>query len=93
MSDEYIAEIEHRVAGIPCLIGVLSFDHQPGSYSFWADSDYDYYGYCEIDWDVLDRRGRPAPWLVRKLTDKMRDDIEAAIREHMLDTSTQSVWD
>ena len=32
----YIAEIESRVAGIPCLIGVSHFDCVQGSYSYNA---------------------------------------------------------
>ena len=43
----YIAEIETRVAGIPCIIGVTHFESQKGSYSYHAASDWDYYGYTE----------------------------------------------
>lgn len=79
----YIAEIESRVAGIPCLIGVSHFDCVRGSYSYNAASDWDYYGYSESEWDVLDRRGRPAAWLERKLTDDDRQRIEQEIAEAM----------
>jgi hypothetical protein len=79
----YIAEIESRVAGIPCLIGVSHFDCVRGSYSYNAASDMDYYGYSESEWDVLDRRGRPAAWLERKLTDDDRQRIEQEIAEAM----------
>lgn len=74
----YIAEIETRVAGIPCIIGVE--EYQPGSYDRSCDSDMDYYGYTE--WQVLDRRGRPAPWLARKLTREIERDIEQEIKEY-----------
>ena len=57
----YIAEIETRVAGIPCIIGVIEFESVAGSYSYYAASDWDYHGYTETDWEVCDRRGRPAP--------------------------------
>jgi hypothetical protein len=79
----YIAEIESRVAGIPCLIGVTHFVSVRGSYSYNAPSDMDYYGYTESEWDVLDRRGRPAAWLERKLTDDDRQRIEQEIAEAM----------
>jgi hypothetical protein len=79
----YIAEIESRVAGIPCLIGVTHFDCVSGSYSYNAASDMDYYGYSDSEWDVLDRRGRPAAWLERKLTDDDRQRIEQEIAEAM----------
>ena len=75
----YEAEIETRVAGIPCLIGVITYESVAGTGNYWEDSDVDYYGYTESEWEVLDRRGRKAPWLERKLTDKMRDEIEETI--------------
>jgi hypothetical protein len=78
-----IAEIESRVAGIPCLIGVTEFQSVRGSYSYHAASDMDYYGYTESEWVVLDRRGRPAAWLERKLTDAERNRIEQEVAETM----------
>ena len=35
------------------------------------------------DWEVLDRRGRPAPWLERKLNDRERSRIDDEVFEHM----------
>ena len=78
----YLAEIETRVAGIPCVIGVVDYISVAGSYSQNADSDWDYHGYSESDWVVLDSRGRPAPWLERKLTPALVDRVEQEIREH-----------
>ena len=71
----YIAMIESRVAGVPCLIGLLSYECSPGTESRTADSDWDYHGWTDIDFDVLDRKGRKAPWLERKLTDRDLDRI------------------
>ena len=79
----YIAEIETRVAGIPCIVGVTYFDSVEGSYNYHAASDYDYHGYTECEFDVLDRRGRKAPWLERKLTDKIINEIEQEIAEQL----------
>lgn len=79
----YLAEIESRVAGIPCLIGVTDFSSVRGSYSYHADSDMDYYGYSESEWVVLDSRGRPAAWLERKLTDDDYDRIEQEVAQVM----------
>lgn len=73
----YIAEIETTVAGIPCIIGVTEYSSVAGDSR--ADSDWDYYGYTEAEWEVCDRRGRPAPWLAKKLTSKIEADIEAEI--------------
>ena len=81
----YIAEIESRVAGIPCLIGVTYFESVRGSYDYHAVSDMDYHGYSESDWVVCDRRGRPAPWLEKKMTSKDESRIEREIAKHMSD--------
>jgi len=92
----YLAEIESRVAGIPCLIGVTDFSSVRGSYSYHADSDMDYYGYSESEWEVLDRRGRPAAWLERKLTDRERSRIDDEVFEHMREDGGKFVafdWD
>jgi hypothetical protein len=79
----YIAEIETRVAGIPCIIGVTYFESVSGSYSYYAASDWDYRGYTECEFTVCDRRGRPAPWLERKLTSKDESRIESEIAEYL----------
>ena len=78
----YIAEIESRVAGIPCLIGVTEYTNVEGSYSYHAASDWDYRGYTDCTWDVCDRRGRKASWLERKLSIEDRDRIEAEIAKY-----------
>jgi len=80
----YIAKIESRVAGIPCIIGVMNYTKVRGSFSRNAASDMDYYGYCESEWEVCDRRGRPAPWLERKLNQSERDRIEQTIIDYFL---------
>lgn len=68
-------EIETRIAGIPCIVKLDSmFVQKPLGPS--CDSDMDCYGYAEIEFTVCDRRGRPAPWLERKMTDKDQSRIE-----------------
>lgn len=78
----YIAEIDFRLSGIPCIIGVTYYNKTKGSYSYDAPSDWDYYGYTECDWEVLDRKGYKAPWLERKLTDNIRSDIDEKIANY-----------
>lgn len=75
--------IDTRVAGIPCIARVTYYMSQPGSYSRNAASDMDYYGYTECEFDICDRRGRPAPWLERKATDADRDRITREIIKHL----------
>ncbi len=79
--------IESRVAGIPCLIQIDRCMVVSGSYDYNAASDFDYYGYKEIEFTVLDRKGYPAPWLERKLTDDDADRIENQILEYHDDDS------
>ena len=74
-TNNYLAEIETTVCGIPCLIGVTEYDSVKGSYSYNAASDLDYYGYTDCDWEVLDRKGYKAAWLERKLSSKESERI------------------
>ena len=63
----YLDKLETRIAGIPCLIGVTSYGrpaYTAGAPENCAPGD------C-AEYDVLDMRGRPAPWLVQKM--KMAD--------------------
>lgn len=74
-------QIETRIAGIPCLVEADVYI-QRGSYSRRASSDWDYSGWVEVgEFKVMDRRGRPAPWLERKLTDKEIARIECELVE------------
>jgi hypothetical protein len=70
-------EFESRVCGIPCIIEA----EVSGSSANYGDaSDHDCWGYTEIEsWKVLDRNGRPAPWLERKLNAKEINRIENEI--------------
>lgn len=87
----YIATIETRVCGIPCMVGVSSYNFAaPNQY---ADNDIDYYGYTELCWDVLDQRGRIAPWLERKLSEDEVDRIELEIAEFFRVENDRSIED
>ena len=77
----YTDQFDHSISGIPCQIGVTHFFRQApwrGSAHTCPSSD-DYYGITEMEYDVLDRRGRPAEWLERKMTYADRESIEEAI--------------
>lgn len=69
-----------RVAGIPCVVSVSTYRKVKGSYSMQAESDWDYYGYEDIEFEILDRRGRPAEWLERKMSPDDKIRIEEHIR-------------
>jgi hypothetical protein len=80
----YLAILEHRIQGIPCQIGVTSYYYQKpfGGSPHLCDSDWDYYGYTEIEYDVLGRKGYLANWLSKKITSNDEDNIEKAIKEY-----------
>jgi hypothetical protein len=77
--------IDTRVCGIPCQArsGYSSF--KKGAYSLQAETPDEYYGHSEVEFEVLDRRGRPAPWLTRKLsvedTDRIESELIDALKE------------
>lgn len=81
---EFILTFDHRVAGIPCQIGVLSYRHYPpvSANPRACHSDLEHYGYSEVDYVVLDRNGRPAEWLQRKVSDDsgIVDEINERMR-------------
>lgn len=63
---------------------MATYHHQEpfkGSAHF-CDSDWDYYGYTEIEYDILDRKGYYAKWLLNKLTPNDERDIEEIIKNH-----------
>jgi len=73
-----------RIAGIPCEIEVLHwFKQKPLGRN--CDSDWDAVGYTECEFAVLDRRGRPAPWLEAKVTDEDRARIIEELENHHAD--------
>ena len=77
--------LEWRIANIPCQIKVTHCNVVPGTWHQDAPSDMDYYGYSEIEFKVLDRKGYPAPWLERKLTQAERMNLENYIVENDVD--------
>ncbi|CAB5219959.1 hypothetical protein UFOVP239_17 [uncultured Caudovirales phage] len=77
----FVAQIETQVAGIPALIGVTYFKSVAGDRSC-KDSDYDYYGYTESEWIILDRKGYKAAWLERKLNKADRSRIADEVVEY-----------
>lgn len=71
--------IESRIQGIPCLIEILSFFKCAPCR--WADNPDEYYGYTDVEYTVLDRKGYTADWLARKMSKEDQWKIEAEIEE------------
>ena len=77
--------MQSRIAGIPCQIEVTYFYSSKGTYSRQAETPDEYYGCTEIEFNVLDRKGYPAPWLEKKMTQEDRDRIEQELTEQHKD--------
>lgn len=70
--------MQAKIQGIPCLIDCTSiFTQKPLGPN--CDSDWDCYGYSEIEFAVYDRKGYPAAWLENKITSEDRTRIEDQI--------------
>jgi hypothetical protein len=78
-----MSEFASRICGIPCIIRVKYWEvYIPAQRSGPPERCYPEEG-GEGDWEILDRRGRPAAWLERKLTGDDRERIDTEVFNHM----------
>lgn len=78
-----LGEFEHRVCGIPCIVVVTSWEaYVPAKTYGPPESCYPEEGGCG-EWEIRDRRGRPAAWLERKMSEEERERIDGLIFEYM----------
>ena len=76
-------DLSTTAAGIPCRIRILSYTPADPGRLFgppehcWPPAPE------EMEWELRDRRGYPAPWLERKLTQSERAAIEQEIADWM----------
>ncbi len=74
--------IETRISGIPCIVEITSY--YPSTPMKWfRDGTCLPPQYEELEFSVMDRKGRIAPWLERKLDDQDRSRIEEELRKQM----------
>lgn len=85
MSKKQQGTFTTHISGIPCQIKVTTFNHiKPwGGPAYEAPSDLDYYGYVEFEYQVLDRKGYDADWLVKKMTDEDDDRILKEYQDYL----------
>lgn len=85
MNLKYEQMFDFRVAGIPAKIGITHASFTPpwGGCGYGCPSDIDYYGEVNIEYEVLDSRGRPAPWLHRKVDPDAHQEICSTAAELM----------
>ena len=59
MTNKYLVQFDHTIAGEPCQIGVMSYHYQPRwpGYAEDCPSDLEFYGYVEADYVILDADG------------------------------------
>lgn len=76
-------DIKTHISGIPCVIRVISWEPYvtadiggPPERCYPAEGGYG-------DWEVLDRRGKPARWLARKITKQDEIRIEQEVLDLM----------
>ena len=72
--------MKFKIAGIPCIIALVEVigDYVPAKVNADPDSCY-VEEFPDVSFVVLDRKGRPAPWLADKMT-----DAEAAEASYLL---------
>lgn len=81
--DSGMTQFATRVAGIPCICEATYYaEGSPMRITGTGFGDADPPEYEEFEYTILDRRGRPAPWLEAKLTD---DDDLRLKREYLDD--------
>lgn len=68
-------QVPARVAGIPCLVRVDRYQEVPDTHTEQ--------GWRDLEYQVCDRKGYPAPWLERKLTYKARLELERHLVEQI----------
>ena len=70
-----------RIHGIPCQVMITQYKNIAGSYNRRASSAMKYYGYTDIQYVILDRKGYRADWLRNKMDgddeNRIEDEIEA----------------
>lgn len=81
---DYDLIMESTINGIPCKIGVLVNGSAPHrGNAFTCDSSDDFYGYADIEYVVLDRKGYRADWLNRMMTQKDQHRILSGIKKEL----------
>lgn len=78
-----MSEFDATCCGIPCIIRVTYWErYTPAKVSGPPEHCYPAEG-GEGDWEILDRNGRPAPWLERKMNQTERDRISKLVFDKM----------
>jgi len=76
---------EVRARGIPCLALITHYHYEPpGRHApHLCNSTDDFYGFTEIEFTLLDRNGREAPWIDAKMSGTDYEYVEEQIIDQM----------
>ena len=86
-------EFESRVGGIPCIIRVTGYSAGRPARIWGRPEDCSPEEHPEVEFQVCDLRGRPAPWLERKLDTRGWRDLESEAFEKMDRVCRESRYD
>lgn len=76
-------EFSTTVCGIPCVVRVTYWDpYDPGYTSGPPERCYPAEG-GDGEWEILDRNGRPAPWLENKMTERDKQILARKVFNYM----------
>ncbi len=78
----YCLELPSMDEPLDVLINVTYFHHSKGDKGS-RDSDWDFHGYYEVEFNLLHEDGTPAPELDKLLTDVDTKHIEVTVFEYM----------
>lgn len=76
-------EIDARVCGIPCIVRVLEWEPFVPMYTGGHPDNWMPEEGGHGSWEILDKRGRPAPWLERKMKQPDIDAVNSLVYDRM----------
>ena len=76
---------ETEVAGVPCYAHVTGYYGEKGTGSKLAASDWEFYGWSEIEFELRSRKDESvrATWLEKRMTEKERKSIKSMLESEM----------
>ena len=79
-----VADFSTTVCGIPCGVVIVDYTFVPpfNNNPRLCDSDWDYYGYEEMDWYLVNRKGYKAEWLENKMSDSDTASVKEEISNY-----------
>ncbi len=78
--------LKTSAAGIPCKVKVTRYKKRKGNFSSFALDPEEFYGWTELNYRILDRKGYKADWLRNKLDEEgLTEDFEQDLMQELDD--------